>query len=389
MNAVSFLTFLVGLTLSTSATAQRFVSLDRASGALYSPTVPLGVAFLSVHRTGNNMTHLATVELPKRGFRVLGMATRFVGNEAAVDFDEIALDVRAGVRFLRSLLGVSKVILLGSSGGGQTVAYYQATASLADKADGIVFLDAHLGIATINLRGLNPLQPGLDPFDKSNGYNPDGDSTYSRDFVDRYSKAQAVRMSNLVAKAIDMEASAAGPADDDAFTVYHAAARLADLSTSVQKSTLQQRKLIKNDGSVRTQIISTVRVSDPGLKQDDDTFDKGALHLTLNSFLGANAIRATHALYGIDWCSDHASTICSVRRISVPTLVVVAQGHYFIRDGELIFINSASGNKDFYAIEGMAHTLGPCLPCSRVTGVSYSNATKNVFDLVVSWVVKR
>jgi hypothetical protein len=129
-----------------------------------------------------------------------------------------------------------------------------------------------------------------------------------------------------------------------------------------------------------------VRISDPGNEEDDASFNGGGvMDLTLTSFLSANAIRSTHSLDGIDWCSSNNSTICAVRQTQLPILVVAAQGHYFIRDGEQIFQNSVSADKDFYVIEGMTHGLGPCNPCSAATGLPYGNARKNLFDLAASW----
>jgi hypothetical protein len=55
------------------------------------------LAFLVVHRTGNFMSHIATRELSKRGFMVLGMNPRSDNNEAAVRFEYNALDIRQGV----------------------------------------------------------------------------------------------------------------------------------------------------------------------------------------------------------------------------------------------------------------------------------------------------
>ena len=107
------------------------------------------------------------------------MNSRFKNNEADVNWELIALDVRAGVRFLRSQPGITTVILIGHSGGGPTTSYYQAVAEngpsycqgpnklspctdnqLAgflptDKADGIVFMDAHPSNTVTTLRSLN------------------------------------------------------------------------------------------------------------------------------------------------------------------------------------------------------------------------------------------
>ena len=72
-------------------------------GALYTPDsgpAPT-VAFLAVHRTSNFMNMIGTRELARRGFMVLGMNPRSDNNEAAVNFEEIALDIRQGVEFLK------------------------------------------------------------------------------------------------------------------------------------------------------------------------------------------------------------------------------------------------------------------------------------------------
>jgi hypothetical protein len=420
-----------GIALSaTSASAQsnpRFVSLGGgAMGALYVPNSgPTShIAFLPIHRTSNYMTHVSTAELTSRGFMVLGMATRFINNEASVNWEDIALDVRAGVRFLRAQPGITKVVLIGHSGGGPTTSYYQAVAELgptycqgpnklvecqasrlagftaADKADGIIFMDAHPGNPINSLRSLNgsvksettnsSIDSSLDPFNVNNGFNPNGDSVYSQEFQNKYFKAQARRMNDLITKALamraKMESGQVEPSDDDSFVVYHASARLSDFSTGVHRGTLSPRKLLKNDGTVQTQVINTVRISDPGNEEDDASFNGGGvMDLTLTSFLSANAIRSTHSLDGIDWCSSNNSTICAVRQTQLPILVVAAQGHYFIRDGEQIFQNSVSADKDFYVIEGMTHGLGPCNPCSAATGLPYGNARKNLFDLAASW----
>jgi hypothetical protein len=164
------------------------------------------IAFLAIHRTGDYLSHVSTQELPRRGYSVLGMNSRFKNNEADVEWELIALDVRAGVRFLRQQPGISKVILIGHSGGGPTTSYYQAVAengpaycqganklspcsaqqlagfTAADRADGIVFLDAHPSNTITTLRALNGavqdeqhpenLREDLNPFSVNNGFNP-------------------------------------------------------------------------------------------------------------------------------------------------------------------------------------------------------------------------
>src|SRR6201991_2694453 len=358
--------FCAGLAFATtSASAQsnpRFVSLGGgAVGAVYTPDSGPAphVAFISVHRTGNNMSAVPTAELSKRGFMVLGIATRFVNNEASVNWEDIALDVRAAVRYLRAQPGITKVIIIGHSGGGPTSSFYQAVAEngpaycqgsnklvecepnrLAgfvptDKADGIIFMDAHPGNPVNRLRSLNPAYDkfgdkghadrNLDPFSVRNGYNPNGNSVYSSSFQRKYFKEQSDRMNYLIKEALElrgkMESGRHEPSDDESFVVYHGDARLADLTTGTQRGTLSPQKLLKDNGSVQTTIINTVRVPNLELAEDDETFSAGALDLTITSFLSANAIKSTNSLDGIDWCSSNNSTICAVRNIRLPILV--------------------------------------------------------------------
>lgn len=387
------------------------------------------IAFLAIHRTSDFLAHVSTQELPRRGFSVLGMNSRFKNNEADVEWELIALDVRAGVRFLRQQPGITTVILIGHSGGGPTTSYYQAVAENgpaycqganklspcsdqqlagftdADKADGIVFLDAHPSNTITTLRALNGavqneknpknLRENLDPFSERNGFNPNGDSVYSSNFVDRYSRAQSRRMNDLIKQALDIkqdiEADKHFPTDDDAFIFYRTNARLSNFSTGVHGSTVNPADLLKNDGTIESgNIVKTVRVPDPSQREADASFG-GVAFLTVTSFLSANAILSTHSLNEteIDWCSSNNSVPCAVRSISVPILVFAMQGHYFIRDGEYIYEQSGSEDKSFVVLEGANHGLGPCAPCAALHNADYSNARTNLFNHIRDWVNER
>lgn len=386
-------------------------------GALYTPDsgTASNVAFLVTHRTSNNMSHVATGELSARGHIVLGMNPRSDNNEAEVDWDTIALDVRQGVRFLREQDGVEKVVLIAHSGGGPTMSFYQAVAengpsycqgdnkilpcdpeTLAgfeptDRADGIVFLDAHPGNSVNSIRSFNgavldeenwqEVDPALDPFSEANGYNPDGLSTFDDDFIARYSEAQAARMDKLIDAALALKAEVK---DERPVIIWRTRGRLSDYSHSVHGKTERPAKLLKNDGTVVEQVVETVRAPNMGRKRSDGRFS-GADMLTITSFLGANAIRGTNSIDGIDWCSSNNSTMCAVQSISVPILIGVAQGHYFLRDGEEIYDLSASDSKDFVVVEGMNHSLTTCKPCAEMTGADYGNARKNLFDYIANW----
>src|SRR5881396_924577 len=209
-------------------------SPSATKGALYRPDPAKfpspHVGVIAMHRNSNYMSHISTKELPARGFVVLGMNPRCDNNEAAcAPWENNALDVKSGVNYLRSQ-GMTKVVLLGHSGGGPTMSFYQAVAeqgvafcqqpgklikcsnTLAGlpKADGVILMDAHPGNginavrsilgdvnndpAVINQNRTPTENPILDPFNTRNGYMPGNFTTYSDAFKTAYMKAQSDRM---------------------------------------------------------------------------------------------------------------------------------------------------------------------------------------------------
>jgi pimeloyl-ACP methyl ester carboxylesterase len=305
-------------------------------------------------------------------------------NEAAVNFEANALDIKAGIEFLRKQPGITKVVLLGHSGGGPATSFYQAVAEKGSsycrgpakltecdqtleglpKADGLVLMDAHPGVSVNGLRSLNPsvvderdpkkIDAALDPFNPANGYK-DGASHYSPAFQRKYFAAQAARM---------------------------------ELDPSIHHSTLKPQKLLKNDGTVATQIVESVRQPARGYDRRNASFEGGARLMTLRSFLSANAIRARDSMDDVDWCSSNNSTRCAVRSLTIPLLITAMGAHYFIRDSEIHFAEAASADKDFIVIEGATHGSTPCAACETTPG-QYSNSQKNFFDYVTRWITAR
>jgi len=394
-------------------------------GALYTPDAGPAphVAILLTHRTSNFLSHLATGELSRRGFLVLAMNPRSDNNEAEVDFENNALDIRSGIEFLRRQPEISKVILFGHSGGGPATSFYQAvaeqgpsycrganklvecTADLAGlpSADGLVLMDAHPGISVNALRSINPAlldenDPGridlaLDPFNPANGYNLKGNSSYSGDFKRRYFKAQADRMNRLIDIALEklgrIERDGIPYPDDDAFLVVRGTgARLTQLDTSIHHSSLNPQKVLTNDGTIVTRVAESVRRPAAGLADANARFADGTRLLTVRSFLSANAIRAADSMDEIDWCSSNNSTPCALRNVTVPLLITAMGAHYFIRDNEIHFEMAASEDKDFVVVEGATHGGRSCTACESAPG-QYSNTVKNYFDYVAAWINAR
>jgi hypothetical protein len=409
----------------------------RTKGALYRPDSGPAphVGIIAMHRTSNYLSHRACTELSRRGFLLLCMNSRYENNEALVDFEKLPLDVKVGMEFLRRQPGITKVVLFAHSGGGPLMALYQAVAEngtsyckgpnkltecgdeLANlpRADGIIFNDAHPGNSVNTLRGLNPavanennppdapLIADLNPFDPKNGFNPNGPSHYPPEFQARYFKAQADRMNRLIDSARDklarMKRNDYPYPDDDIMVIPRggnpnsgpgaaAALFIAQPDIAAVNSTSKPARLLRNDGSIATQVIKSVYVADPKLARDNLRFSSGTKVYTLRSFLSANAIRAKNSMDDIDYCSTNNSTVCAIQSISVPVMFAAMGAHYFIRDNERHFDLAKSKDKDFITIEGAVHGLTPCTACETTPG-QYSNTVKNLFDYEAKWIKDR
>jgi hypothetical protein len=418
---------------SQAGSASTYVVLGEARGMYYMPPSgpPPHVAFLTIHRTADFLQHPSCLELPKRGFATLCMNTRFENSEFAVDWDRLALDVKAGMDFLRKQPGIRTIILFAHSGGGPTLSFYQAVAEngvaycqdsrrlwpcrgdLVDlpRADAIVFADAHPGPGVNALRNLNGaivdetpgrFDPSLDPFDPKNGYNPAGVSTYSVDFQARYFAAQSRRMNRLIDTSLDRLAAIRegnGPYPDNDLVVIPdggnpgagpgGTSQLQSFDTALpSRSTSQPRKLLLDDGSIVEEIVKSVGAPDLVSGKATTAFNTGTKILSLTSFLSTNAVRSTNSYDGIDYCSSNSSTICAVQSISIPILVTGMGAHYFIRDSENEYEATGSADKELIYIEGSTHFFTPCPNCAKPPS-AYSNVRKNLFDYVAQWTNKR
>jgi hypothetical protein len=152
--------------------------------------------------------------------------------------------------------------------------------------------------------------------------------------------------------------------------------------------TARPEKLLKNDGTIVTQVVKSVAVAEPGMAKANRQFDTGTKVFTFKSFLSANATRSTNSLDGIEDCSSNNSTVCAVQSIHVPILVAAMGGYHFVRDQEVIYEKSASTDKDYIVIEGALHGYTPCRPCEKTPG-QYSNTVRNLFDYIAAWTNKR
>jgi len=288
-----------------------------------------------------------------------------------------------------------------------------------------VFADAHAGNGVNALQGMNPaisqgqdreivgveannhpiaIDPKLDLSSPANGYNPNGNSNYSTDFQKQYSKAQAERMNDWIAQALNMRSQMAAGSwrfpDDDSIIIARGSGSQAgggsganiykpDVLVPTQCCTVQPEEVLNNNGSVTVQMYQSVRQPDSASIIANADFDDGTKNLTVTSFLSANAIRATDSLDRdqIDWCSSNNSTPCALQHISVPLLITGMGAYYFFPDGESYFRKYAkSTDKEFIIAAGLVHGITPCGNCP---GGPYTNQVTNYWNYVFNWIAHR
>lgn len=178
------------------------------------------VAAVVIHPTSNFMGHYLLAPLARRGVATLGLNTRYLGNDTVLVLERAIQDLGAGVKWLRGQ-GFERIVLIGNSGGGALVSFYQAQAERLTithtpagdpidlvpddlpPADAISLNAAHLGRARLFESWIDPAviderdplltDAGLDMF------NPENGPPYSPAFIARYRAAQKARSTRIEA----------------------------------------------------------------------------------------------------------------------------------------------------------------------------------------------
>lgn len=182
--------------------------------------------------------------LQAMGLPCLAVATRFLGSDATLNMERCIQDVGTAIRFLKDR-GYEKIILLGFSGGGSLMTFYQAQAEnlTATKmpdgrpsglmpehlppADKIVLFGQHLGrsqtmqnvldASVLDENDLSKIDPALDVF------NPEHGPPFSEGFIAEIREGQEARMKRITdwvkTRLAGLE-SEYGPDADEAFIVH-------------------------------------------------------------------------------------------------------------------------------------------------------------------------
>jgi pimeloyl-ACP methyl ester carboxylesterase len=179
-------------------------------GQILRPRTPSRTIFLFMHPS-SALHHLPMpAALASSGLHVLCAMSRYPRNDSSLIMEKVAVDMGAWVRWARESGGYEKVILVGWSGGGALSLFYQSqaerptithtaagdevdlTKAQLPKADGIIFIAAHLSRAETLTEWIDPsvmdeANPNhrdmrLDIYNPACPYKPPFDSAFVAEF---------------------------------------------------------------------------------------------------------------------------------------------------------------------------------------------------------------
>ena len=178
---------------------------------------PSDTVFLFMHpATTLNMLPMPAA-LANAGLHVMCCGSRYAKNDSALIMEKVVHDLGAYVRHARETLGYRKIVLVGWSGGGSLSLFYQAQAEKPTitqtpagdsydlteagllRADGIIFIAAHLSRAETLTEWLDPSLRGEANPDERNIdldiYNVEcpNQPPYTREFVHAFRAEQLAR----------------------------------------------------------------------------------------------------------------------------------------------------------------------------------------------------
>ena len=221
---------------------QRLVPRDAGGRALPGETV-----FIFMHPASTLQLLPMPTALAAAGLHVLCAGSRYAKNDSALIMEKVVYDLGQYIRHAKEELGYKKVVLVGWSGGGSLSLFYQAQAERADithtpagdpydltaaplpRADGIIFIAAHLSRAETMTEWLDPsVMDELDPEARDSEldiYSPTCPNRppFTPEFVARFRAAQIARNRKITNWAQEMVRELAARKDGEierAFVVH-------------------------------------------------------------------------------------------------------------------------------------------------------------------------
>lgn len=395
----------------SSLTAQ---DKGRSRGALYvrADKQPK-TAVVLMHPESDQTLDYRLVPLAKAGFAALGLAGRYTNDNAHLIMEELVLDLAAWIKYLKEKKGITHVVLLGHSGGGSLVAFYQNQAikrppnrikqtpagdppNLNDydlpKADGLIISAAHWGRGWAVLRKIDPsvvdeedplsVDPSLDMYNPANGFRiPPESSRYSEEFLKRFQAGKEERMRRLVEQA-------KGYVAEKKF--YKKLMEQPDFKKRPLYEQIQiERRAIIQRYMVIYRVMAIPKYTDLSIDPSDRLVGSNVTFRpdlgNYSEYFHPNAI-TPEAFLSAESTASNVRLLENLAEITEPTLVIcgTADRSEYPSEQKAIFEAAATKDKKLVWIEGADHGYNPSGPKA-----GKGNQREQMLTAVIQWLNER
>ncbi len=385
-------------------------------GILYRPSAaePRTAVYL-MHPRAEFTRHYVVPGLISRGYAVFGHNSRYLNNDTDMVHERLLFDIAAGMRFLKER-GFERIVLLGNSGGGSLLGFYQSQASrppaarltrtpggeaidltseLMPEGNLYIAVAAHLGEGRFMLNVLDPAvideadptatDSAWDMYNPRNGYRPFPErSTYDPAWLTAYRARQRERNLRLDQRAHEFIA------DHAYFRAQLRDGRHEALGDDTRGLVVRHARLGRYMVIYRT--LANPAYLDPSI--DPSRRPLGSIFSPGDPVIGnygpgglARVMTPRAWLSTWSGLSSQAELPDTIRNVHIPTLVVYADGDCDIFPAEQAELLEKSGadDKRLEYLPWADHYLNPV----GVEGASLSDPRDRLIDLIVPWIESR
>lgn len=395
--------------LEATDTAQSFAVLYRPPS-----DEPTTVVFL-MHPRADFQRHYVAPGLVANGFAVFCANSRYLNNDIDMVHERILLDIAAGMRWLKER-GYERIVLLGNSGGGSLLGFYQSQAllppgerlavtpsgeaiPLASEAmptgDLYIAVAAHQGQGRFMLNVLDPsltvegdadsYDPAWDMYNPANGYRPYPQaSRYDRAWLAAYRELQHERSLRLDAIARTWLA------EHEYFRGQLRRADFASMPPEAQGMAARRGRLMRYMTIYRT--LANPAYLDPTL--DPSRRPLGSIFSPGDPIIGnygpgglARVMTPRGWLSTWSGTNSNADLTKTIRGITTPTLIVYADGDcdIFPTEQQQLLENSGADEKELRTLEWADHYLFPV----GEEGKRLADPRERLVEMIVPWIRER
>jgi pimeloyl-ACP methyl ester carboxylesterase len=385
-------------------------------GILYRPASrePKTAVYL-MHPRGEFTRHYVVPGLTARGYAVFGHNSRYLNNDTDMVHERLLFDIGAGMRYLKEQ-GFERIVLLGNSGGGSLLGFYQSQAEqtpanrLASTPGGeavnlteevlpvgdlYIAVAAHLGEGRFMLNVLDPAvanegdplsnDPDWDMYNPANGYKPfPAPSSYDTKWLAEYRMRQRERNRRLDSIAREWLAEqryARGATREAGF---------ADLSDEDRGLVIRRSRLGRYMIIYRT--LANPAYLDPSI--DPSRRPLGSIFSPGDPIIGnygpgglARVMTPRAWLSTWSGLSSHVDLPDTIQHVTVPTLLVYADGDcdIFPAEQDELLAKSAAEDKSLQYLPWADHYLHPV----GEEGKKLADPRERIIDMIVPWIEER